>query len=121
MSSVKRHMEEQQEVESFISAVNALIKYEVLPDDENVQGIARQLAGDGNVERLTPKQRYHYDKSIAPCLTPGCENEECIGGGIIRIDELSQAYLQQNELGGLYCPECIDMKFQLQALMEEDD
>lgn len=121
MSFVKRAMEHQEQLDSLKNAVSVLLENEALPDDDTVQGIARQLAGDGNLERLTAKQRYHFDNSIAPCLEPSCENEDCWSGGVIHMEDLPEAYLQQMEFGSLYCPECISHFYQLQDLMSKDD
>lgn len=61
---------------SISECVQALIDQD-FTSDETVLGIARQIAADGDVDRLTPNQQYYYDKYIRRFLTLPCSQVDC--------------------------------------------
>ncbi len=103
MSAIKRHLEQVETANNLISALQALLDNAVI-ENKASEGIANKIISDMSVEELSEKQLSIFEKYIQPLLEPSC-NGHC--GGKVSMSDLSNAYLNEHEEGGLLCQHCI--------------
>ncbi|MBV2181484.1 MAG: hypothetical protein KUL86_09675 [Castellaniella sp.] len=92
----------------------ALIE-EGLLRNEATLGVARQLAGTGDIDGLTARQRSVYANHIQPRLRIPCANKACAFGGDIEDHLMADAI--RNGRNDAQCALCLS----LSAAAEKDD
>lgn len=104
MSSTKRGLEYGEEQQALREVLEILLETEQISHDASM-GIAKKIIADGNTKGLSQKQLKVFNDYIQPLIIGvKCESDCC--NNVINMLYLKDAYDNQYEFGGLYCPDC---------------
>lgn len=103
MSSIFDYLEEKNSREALVSVLDFLLESDMI-EDERAQGISRQIIGEGTLDNLTEKQKYRYNQDVLHFIDVDCDGH-C--DDKIHIEDLTNAYFRDMELGGVYCQHCM--------------
>jgi len=101
MSSIKEYIAEIEKREALQDLLKVLLDKEIIQHDVS-KGIARQIIADGNIDGLSDKQLYSFEKYV---VKPFISNVSCKKEGCsqkIDIFNLAEAYESEK----FYCVDC---------------
>ena len=96
------YMEREEKRKALVSVLKYLLENDKVENDAAI-GICRQIIGGSSLDDLTEKQKYRFEQDVSDFVDVACEGH-C--DGMIDIEYLKNAYMRDDELGGLYCQHC---------------
>lgn len=103
MSLTKRFMEQHEEEEALVQALQALLEDERISGDA-APGITKKVIADRGTEKLSAAQMRVYEAVVTPALKIRCEGH-C--EDLIPLRDIPGAISNEFEYGMLLCQQCL--------------